>query len=135
MIKYPTVYGLANGGLSFPIMPTGKLELQGYRFALEAEHGHLTTPNADVIPLLFDASTGFHWFVERLYARPTIEWKIRYFQDWNKHPAKSTVQLGSEPCIPTLDMVENPPGKPDTQYEVDRNLVESANWGEHAAQR
>ena len=30
-------------------------------------------------------------------------------------------------------MVENPPGKPDTQYEVDRNLVESANWGEHAA--
>ena len=133
LIKYPTVYGLANGGLSFPIMPTGKLELQGYRFALEAEHGHMTTPNGDVIPLLFDASTGFHWFVERLYARPTIEWKIRYFEDWNKHPAKSTVQLADEPCIPSLDMAETPPGKPDTQYEVDRNIVESANWGEHAA--
>ena len=132
LIKYPAVYGLTNGGLTFPIMPTGKLELQGYKFALEAEHGHLKTPQEDIVPLLFDATTGFHWLVERLYARTTVEWKMKYFDQWEKHPARSTVQLVGTPNVPTVDMIEIPPVKPDTQYEVDRSLVEGANWGEQS---
>ena len=130
LIKYPSVYGLTNGGLTFPIMPTGKLELQGYRFALEAEHGHVITPQANIVPLLFNASTYFHWLVERLYARTTVEWKTRYYEQWQKHPARSTVQLAGTPNVPSVDMIEPHPIGPDTQLEVDKSLVESTNWGE-----
>ena len=76
--------------------------LQGYRFALETEHGHVITPQGEIVSLLFDDTTGFHWLVERLYARTTVEWKNAIFDQWEKYPARSTVQLVDTPNVPLL---------------------------------
>ena len=61
--------------LGFPIFPSGKAEDQNWEFILNKDSSRVITSKGEVIPLLRDDATGFHWLVERPRARPAMQMK------------------------------------------------------------
>ena len=62
--------------LDFTILSTPALERCGYDFRLNSNSSRLITPGGDILPLMRDPGTGFHFMVDHFRAKPVLERKF-----------------------------------------------------------
>jgi hypothetical protein len=124
--QWPAVYYTT--AIGFPIMATGPMEKQGFTFVLHSRNAHIIAPTGSVIPVLTDPNTGFHWAVERIAARPTVEGKSRMIAAFLRHPNHAGVKLINTPVVPVNPFIEKKPSHPPTSFDLDRILQASSHF-------
>ena len=104
--------------LGFPILAWPHLAKLGFKAILEQDFPIIRAPlGQGVIPLIHDSITGLLWLAERVHALPTIRQWQRYVQDHSRdHGAVIS------PHVPTMDMVEPVPTKPDNKENIDHYI-------------
>jgi hypothetical protein len=73
VMHYPRIYEMKS--LDFTIVSTPALERCGYEFRLNANSSRMITPGGEVVPLVRDPGTGFHFLVDHLQAKLVLERK------------------------------------------------------------
>jgi hypothetical protein len=110
------------------MMATGPMEKQGFTFVLHSRNAHIIAPTGSVIPVLTDTITGFHWAVERIAARPTVEGKSRMIAAFLRHPNHAGVKLINTPVVPVNPFIEKKPSHLPTSFDLDRILQASSHF-------
>ena len=73
-MTWATVYNLDPGSeLNMCIASIGSMERMGYAFHFDADNPHYETPAGRKVRLLTDRVTGFHFIIEYLFARPSVQ--------------------------------------------------------------
>ena len=104
--------------LGFPIMAWPHLARLGFTAQLEQEYPQIHAPyDQGTVPLIHDPVTGLLWLAERVYAEPTIRHWQQFAQQHSQDPA---VVISQD--MPTLDMIETIPDKPDNKDNIDHYI-------------
>jgi len=104
--------------LGFPILAWPHLAKLGFKAILEQDFPIIRAPlGQGVIPLIHDSITGLLWLAERVHALPTIRQWQRCVQD---HSRDNGAVIS--PHVPTMDMVEPVPTKPDNKENIDHYI-------------
>jgi len=72
VMHYPRIYEMKS--LDFTIVSTPALERCGYEFRLNANSSRMITPGGEVVPLVRDPGTGFHFLVDHLQRECVVYW-------------------------------------------------------------
>jgi hypothetical protein len=100
----------------------------GFTFVLHSRNAHIIAPTGSVIPVLTDPNTGFHWAVERIAARHTVEGKSRMIAAFLRHPNHAGVKLINTPVVPVNPFIEKKPSHPPTSFDLDRILQATSHF-------
>ena len=104
--------------LGFPILAWPHLAKLGFKAVLEQDFPQIRAPlGQGVIPLIHDSITGLLWLAARVHALPTIQQWYRFVQAHSQDPG-----VMISPHVPTLDIVEKVPDKPDNKDNIDHYI-------------
>ena len=119
VMHYPRIYEMKS--LDFTIVSTPALERCGYEFRLNANSSRMITPGGEVVPLVRDPGTGFHFLVDHLQAKPVLERKRLLLAEF----AREKGQVLDDRF--KLEDAEASPSGPDTAEGINELL--STNFG------